>query len=88
MGWFKNFFGSSKPTEPVDETQASTLYSEIRALEVVLEEDDSDSEVHKELMKKYNRAVSVYASCPSFNQHIDETFEKIESLRGVIRKNM
>ena len=53
-----------------------------------LEEDPRNSDVQKQLMLMYNRALNVFAKSKSHHQDVDSLFLRIDELRNIIRRNI
>jgi len=87
MNILKKIF-AKKHVEPVDETPEQENYNRIKALETQLNNDEKNTDVKNELMVAYNKALAIYAKCPSYRSQVDEVLEKISELRNVIRRNM
>lgn len=81
-----------KPAEgplPQDnDASARALTEKIALLETQLEKEPGNSEVQKELMLIYNRALSVYAGSKSYRQRIDTLFLRMDELRSLIRRSV
>lgn len=68
--------------------QATLLAEDIKVLEGKLEKDPRNSDVQKQLMLMYNRALNVFAKSKNHRQDVDSLFLRIDELRNIIRRNI
>ena len=68
--------------------QAIQIAEDIKALEGQLEQKPQDSDVQKQLMLTYNRALNVFAKSKQHRQQVDSLFLRIDELRNIIRRNI
>ena len=79
-----------KDESPVEEyeRQAVLLSEDIKKLEGKLEEDPRNSDVQKQLMLMYNRALNIFAKSKQHRHEVDSLFIRIDELRNIIRRNI
>jgi transposase-like protein len=68
--------------------QATLLAENIKTLEAKLAEEPRNSDIQKQLMLLYNRALNVYAKSKTHRQDVDSLFLRIDELRNIIRRNI
>lgn len=68
--------------------QAELLAVDIKTLEGKLVEDPRNSDVQKQLMLLYNRALNVFAKSKQRRHEVDSLFIRIDELRNIIRRNI
>ncbi|AUV03329.1 hypothetical protein AAIG33_17735 [Phytobacter ursingii] len=68
--------------------QAELLAVDIKTLEGNLAEDPRNSDVQKQLMLLYNRALNVFAKSKLHRHEVDSLFIRIDELRNIIRRNI
>lgn len=68
--------------------QAELLAVDIKTLEGNLAEDPRNSDVQKQLMLLYNRALNVFAKSKLHRHEVDSLFIRIDELRNMIRRNI
>lgn len=84
----KSLWGKSPEVAGENDSQAQLLSEEISKLEARLENNPRDSEVQKQLMLTYNRALKAFASSSQYRSQVESLFERIDALRNVIRRNI
>lgn len=70
------------------DSQATLLAEDIKVLEGKLEKDPRNSDVQKQLMLMYNRALNAFAKSKNHRQDVDSLFLRIDELRNIIRRNI
>jgi hypothetical protein len=70
------------------EQLAELSSQKIAELENKLTNNPRDSEIQKQLMLEYNRALSLFAKSRGYRNQIDSLFIKIDELRNVVRKSI
>ncbi len=68
--------------------QAELLAVDIKTLEGKLVEDPRNSDVQKQLMLLYNRALNVFVKSKQYRHEVDSLFIRIDELRNIIRRNI
>ncbi len=87
MAFLAKWFGSKtrSSNEPVDETEAKELETNIKGLEEQLKMDPSCVKIQQELVAKYSRAASVFAQSPSYRDKVSGVFTRMNELRNAAR---
>ena len=84
----KSLWKKDEPAAEEYDCQATLLAEDIKVLEGKLEEDPRNSDVQKQLMLMYNRALNVFAKSKNHRQDVDSLFLRIDELRNIIRRNI
>ncbi|WP_044185333.1 hypothetical protein [Phytobacter massiliensis] len=68
--------------------QAELLAADIKKLEADLAGEPRNSDIQKQLMLLYNRALNVFAKSETHRHEVDVLFVRIDELRNIIRRNI
>lgn len=68
--------------------QAELLAADIKKLEANLAGEPRNSDIQKQLMLLYNRALNVFAKSKTHRHEVDVLFVRIDELRNIIRRNI
>ena len=85
---FKSLWKKDDTAVEEYDRQAELLAVDIKTLEGNLAEDPRNSDVQKQLMLLYNRALNVFAKSKLHRHEVDSLFIRIDELRNIIRRNI
>ena len=84
----KSLWKKDDTTQEEYDKQAQLLAVDIKSLEGNLAEDPRNSDVQKQLMLLYNRALNVFTKSKLHRHEVDSLFIRIDELRNIIRRNI